>query len=89
MDSGAEMDVASLLAQLPGDYRQVLTLFYLEQKAYEEVAAMLGLPLGTVKTLIFRAKKALVRINAWQEQAGAMGLKGLPPTGPLTKINLL
>jgi RNA polymerase sigma-70 factor, ECF subfamily len=63
-EPGSEMDVKNLLAQLPDNYRQVITLFYLEHKAYEEVAGMLGLPLGTVKTLIFRAKKELLRINA-------------------------
>ena len=62
-EAGAERDVAALLAQLPDRYRQVITLFYLEQKAYEEVAVMLGIPLGTVKTLIFRAKKELLRIG--------------------------
>lgn len=62
-DPGAERDVAALLAELPEKYRQVITLFYLEQKAYEEVAAMLGIPLGTVKTLLFRAKKELLRIG--------------------------
>jgi RNA polymerase sigma-70 factor (ECF subfamily) len=62
--AGTEMDVAILLAKLPENYRQVITLFYLEQKAYEEVALMLGIPLGTVKTLLFRAKKELLRINS-------------------------
>jgi RNA polymerase sigma-70 factor (ECF subfamily) len=61
---GAELDVHALLAQLPENYRRVITLFYLEQKAYEEVAAMLGLPLGTVKTLLFRGRKALLKIAA-------------------------
>jgi RNA polymerase sigma-70 factor, ECF subfamily len=61
-ESGVEMDVQAMLAELPQKYRQVITLFYLEQKAYEEVATMLSLPLGTVKTLIFRAKKELLRI---------------------------
>jgi len=63
-EPGLAMDVAILLAQLPEKHRQVIHLFYLEQKAYEEVAEMLGLPLGTVKTLLFRAKRELVRINA-------------------------
>jgi len=63
-EAGLEMDVETLLAKLPENYRQVITLFYLEQKAYEEVALMLGIPLGTVKTLLFRAKKELLRINS-------------------------
>lgn len=59
---GVELDIKAMLAELPEKYRQVITLFYLEQKAYEETAAMLGVPLGTVKTLLFRAKKELLRI---------------------------
>jgi RNA polymerase sigma-70 factor, ECF subfamily len=61
---GGEMDVHALLAELPENYRRVVTLFYLEQKAYEEVAAMLAIPLGTVKTLLFRAKKELLKIGS-------------------------
>jgi RNA polymerase sigma-70 factor (ECF subfamily) len=60
--AGAGQDVLTLLGQLPEKYRQAITLFYLEQKAYGETAAMLGVPLGTVKTLLFRAKKELLRI---------------------------
>ena len=62
-DAGAGLDVGALLEQIPDKYRQVLTLFYLEQKSYEEVAALLGLPLGTVKTFLYRAKRELVRLN--------------------------
>jgi RNA polymerase sigma-70 factor (ECF subfamily) len=62
-DAGMEMDAEQLLAQLPEKYRRVITLFYLEQKSYEEAAAMLGIPLGTVKTLLFRAKKELLAIG--------------------------
>lgn len=68
-DRGAEMDAEALLAELPEKHRQVVTLFYLEQKAYDEVAAMLGIPLGTVKTLLFRAKKELLKIGARQSRA--------------------
>lgn len=57
---GAELDVQALLARLPEKYRRVVTLFYLEQKSYEQVAAVLGLPLGTVKTFLFRARKSLL-----------------------------
>jgi RNA polymerase sigma-70 factor (ECF subfamily) len=62
--AGASIDVKALLAQLPERQRQAITLFYIEQKAYEEVAAMLGIPLGTVKTLLFRAKKELLRLSS-------------------------
>lgn len=71
-ETGAEMDVNELLDQLPEKYRQVITLFYLEQKAYEEVAALLGLPLGTVKTFLFRARKELLKLASRRPLAAAL-----------------
>jgi RNA polymerase sigma-70 factor, ECF subfamily len=65
---GAEMDVDTMLAELPEKYRRVVTLFYLEQKSYEEVSALLGIPMGTVKTLLHRAKKELLKIGARSER---------------------
>jgi RNA polymerase sigma-70 factor (ECF subfamily) len=63
-ESGAGMDVNSLVEQLPVKYRQVITLYYLEQKSYEEVASLLGIPLGTVKTFLHRAKRELLRMSS-------------------------
>ncbi len=60
---GADLDIEAMLAQLPEKYRQVVVLFYLEQKQYQEVSAALGLRMGTVKTLLFRARKELLRIS--------------------------
>jgi len=48
-----------LIAQLPDKYRQVITLFYMEEKSYAQVAQLLDLPMGTVKTYLHRAKKEL------------------------------
>jgi len=53
------LDVRAAIARLPGRYRQALLLFYFEGKSYEEVSAMLDLPLGTVKTYLHRARKEL------------------------------
>lgn len=58
------MDVDALLNRLPERTQRVLRLFYLEQKSYEETAALLGVPLGTLKTLLFRARKELARMSA-------------------------
>ncbi len=44
---------------LPDKYRSVITLFHLQGKQYDEIATVLGLPLGTVKTHLFRAKDLL------------------------------
>ena len=58
----ARMDAQVLLGQLEEKYRGVIVLFYLEQKSYDETARLLGMPIGTVKTLLHRAKKELHRI---------------------------
>jgi RNA polymerase sigma-70 factor, ECF subfamily len=45
--------------QLSPDLRQALILVTLEGMDYQEVAEVLDIPLGTVKTRVFRARKAL------------------------------
>ncbi len=49
------------LAELPEKQRQVVTLFYLQERSYDEVAEMLAMPLGTVKTLLHRARGRLAQ----------------------------
>ena len=55
-------DVLRMAAHLPDSERQALMLFYMEDRSYAEVAELLGVPLGTVKTRIHRARKELVRM---------------------------
>lgn len=45
--------------QLPISYRLLVLLRYQQDMAYEEIAAVMNLPLGTVKTGLFRAKARL------------------------------
>ncbi|HTA53238.1 MAG TPA: sigma-70 family RNA polymerase sigma factor [Candidatus Acidoferrales bacterium] len=47
---------------LPEKYRTVITLFHLQGRQYDEIATVLGLPMGTVKTHLFRAKEQLRRL---------------------------
>ncbi|HUZ49088.1 MAG TPA: sigma-70 family RNA polymerase sigma factor [Candidatus Dormibacteraeota bacterium] len=47
---------------LPEKYRSVITLYHLQGKQYEEIAQVLGLPMGTVKTHLFRAKEHLRKL---------------------------
>ena len=54
-----ESDVWTLLGMLPLPYRQALTLFYAEEKSYEEIARILDMPIGTVKTHSHRGRKLL------------------------------
>lgn len=47
---------------LPEKYRTVITLYHLQGRQYDEIAEVLGIPMGTVKTHLFRAKEQLRRI---------------------------
>jgi RNA polymerase sigma-70 factor (ECF subfamily) len=62
-DDSATVSVTQLLDQLPERYRQAVTLFYMQDKSYEQTAEILGLPLGTVKALLHRARKRLVELT--------------------------
>lgn len=56
------------LAGLRPEYRAVIVLRYHEGLAYEEIADVLDVPLGTVKTHVHRARKAmadLMREAGW------------------------
>jgi RNA polymerase sigma factor (sigma-70 family) len=70
-DDSATVSVGQLLDQLPERYRQAVTLFYMEDKSYEQTAAALGLPLGTVKALLHRARKRLIELTRETQQADA------------------
>ncbi len=56
-------EVRSLLSQavdqLPEAYRLAITLRYNEGLSYQEIANVLGIPLNTVRTHLFRAKQLL------------------------------
>lgn len=44
---------------LPAQYRTVLTLFHLEEFSYQEIEQITGMPEGTIKSYLFRAKAIL------------------------------
>lgn len=50
------------IAQLPEKYRTVITLYHLQGSQYDEIAQVLEIPIGTVKTHLFRAKEQLRRM---------------------------
>ncbi len=47
------------LARLPIIEREVVTLFYLQELSLNEVAEALKVPVGTIKSRLFRAKRLL------------------------------
>jgi RNA polymerase sigma factor (sigma-70 family) len=51
--------VARALSALPEGQRKALTMFHMEGLQYQEIAARLGVPLGTVATWVMRARKSV------------------------------
>ena len=58
----------SRVAQLPDAQRQTLVLRFSEQLSYEEIAAVLECPLGTVKSRIFNGLQTLRQILSAESQ---------------------
>lgn len=68
--------LSALVDRLPPDYRLAILLRHSQDLSYEEIAQATGVPLGTVKARIHRARNQL---RAWieaEERARAQG--GLP-----------
>jgi RNA polymerase sigma-70 factor, ECF subfamily len=57
-----DLELAQSINCLPEIQRTVITLFYLQEKRVDEVARMLGIPEGTVKSHLHRARLALGEI---------------------------
>jgi RNA polymerase sigma-70 factor (ECF subfamily) len=51
--------VQECLAQLSSDHREVLNLVYYHGKSVDEIADIVGIPVGTVKTRVFYARDRL------------------------------
>jgi len=47
------------IERLPDDYRELISLRHYGELPYEEIAELKGMPLGTVKNKLFRARQAL------------------------------
>lgn len=54
--------VVDLVDKLPVSYKMVITLFYLDGFSYPEIVEVTGMPEGTVKNYLHRAKKKLKEI---------------------------
>jgi RNA polymerase sigma-70 factor (ECF subfamily) len=51
--------IHAIIKKLPEQYRIVLTLYHLEEFSYQEIESITGMPEGTVKNYLFRARKLL------------------------------
>jgi RNA polymerase sigma factor (sigma-70 family) len=62
-----ELDVRRALSKLSDEERAAIVQCYYLDRSHEEAAYVLGCPVGTVKSYIFRAKKKLqVLLPAWE-----------------------
>jgi RNA polymerase sigma-70 factor (ECF subfamily) len=75
--------VRGAIARLPRRFRNVLALRELEGMAYNEIAEVLGLSLGTVESRLFRARKRLKALLMHDAGRGAAPASQPPvPKGP-------
>jgi RNA polymerase sigma-70 factor (ECF subfamily) len=75
---GLREDLEAALGQLRPEYRRLVIMRYLEDLSYEEIADTLGLPLGTVKSHLHRARAALAVVMT---EAGWGPGTNQPPEG--------
>ena len=55
----ASRSLARMLAALPAEHREVLILREIEDMSYNDIASVLGIPVGTVMSRLARARSAL------------------------------
>lgn len=64
--AGGDCGIRQLVEKLPEEQREAVVLYYYQERSVEEVALMLDLPEGTVKSHLFRARKQL---GEWMERS--------------------
>jgi len=75
----SDREVEEALAALPEDFRAAVLLVDIEELSYEEAATALACPVGTVRSRLFRARKALfVALQDYARRAGYREPTGMP-----------
>src|SRR5579884_3839660 len=69
--------VREQLSMLPAKYRVVLVLRHLQEMTYEEMAEILTMPIGTIKTHLFRARNLLKERLQTLDRDRFLGTRGL------------
>ncbi len=82
LDGLFDDDVESALAELPPDFRAAVVLCDIEGLSYEEIADVLGLKLGTVRSRIHRGRTMLRKALAHRAPARAAPATPVPPSPP-------
>jgi len=66
------------IRQVPVDLRSALVLFDIEGHTYDEVAAIEGVPVGTVKSRLFRGREHLRKLLGQADQVGGTSPASAP-----------
>lgn len=70
-------EVLAAIDSLPEDFREVLVLSDLEELPYAEISAVLGIPVGTVKSRLFRGRRILQeRLRRYAMESGLLSTEG-------------
>jgi RNA polymerase sigma-70 factor (ECF subfamily) len=79
----AEDDVARALASLPDEFRTVATLYFVDDLSYQEIADILEVPIGTVRSRLHRGRQMLQK-QLWRvaEELGIV----VPPSELAGKV---
>lgn len=64
-------EIEAVVRQLPSSYRELIVLRHSHDMSYDEIAEVTGLPLGTVKNRLFRARDAM------RQEFTARGINGV------------
>lgn len=71
-------EVTMALNLLPSDFRTVILLCDIEGFTYEEISKILDLPIGTVRSRLFRARNMLKELlRSYAEKSGYKDFRGL------------
>ena len=74
----AARDLIAALAKLPDEQREVVLLVCLEDLKYEEVALVLNIPIGTVRSRLARGRERLRRL-----------MEGIPPVDNISAFKVV
>ena len=69
-------DLERAFAKLPGTQRSAILLVALEGMRYDEVAAVLGVPVGTIRSRLSRGREALRRLTGGDPEEEARPTQG-------------
>ena len=77
-------EVTSAINSLPLDFRTVILLCDIEGFTYEEIASIIDVPIGTVRSRLFRARNLLKeKLTSYAQKMGFTDFRGKKRTGRL------